>query len=84
MHKTFLFICFLTDARNKPGYVTLKNFLKKIGGWPLIDKNWVESEYDWINALIELNRNGIPELLSIGVVPDLRNTSRSLIQVNFN
>ncbi len=62
----------------------MKNLLKKIGGWPLIDENWVESDYDWINALIELNRNGIPELLSISVFPDLRNTSRTLINVNFN
>ncbi len=62
----------------------MKNLLKKIGGWPLIDENWVESEYDLINTLIELNRNGIPELLSIRVVPDFRNTSRGLIQVNFN
>ncbi len=77
-------MCFLTDARNESGYITLKNFLKKIGGWPLIDENWDESEYDLINTLIELNRNGIPELLSISVYPDVRNTSRSLISVNFN
>jgi len=74
----------LTDARNESGLFTFINFLGKIGGWPLIDENWVESQYDWINTLIELNRNGIPELLSIRVVPDFRNTSRSLIQVNFN
>ncbi len=77
-------MCFLTDARNESGYITLKNFLKKIGGWPLIDENWVESQYDLINTLIELNRNGIPELLSISVYLDVRNTSRSLISVNFN
>jgi hypothetical protein len=77
-------VCFLTDARNESGYITLKNFLKKIGGWPLIDENWVESQYDLINTLIELNRNGIPELLSISVYLDVRNTSRSLISVNFN
>ncbi len=50
----------------------------------MIDENWVESEYDWINALIELNQNGIPELLSISVFPDIRNNSRSLIEVNIN
>ncbi len=77
-------MCFLTDARNESGYIALKNFLKKIGGWPLIDENWVESQYDLINTLIELNRNGIPELLSISVYLDVRNTSRSLISVNFN
>ncbi len=74
----------LTDARNEAGFATLDKFIKKIGGWPKIDDNWVESEYDWINALIELNRNGIPELISIRVVPDIRNNSRSLIEVNFN
>jgi hypothetical protein len=77
-------MCLLTDARNEAGIVTLHKFIKKIGGLPVIDKNWDESEYDWINALIELNRNGIPELLSIKVEPDLRNTSRSLIEVNIN
>ncbi len=77
-------MCLLTDARNEAGIVTLHKFIKKIGGLPVIDKNWDESEYDWINALIELNRNGIPELLSIRVVPDVVNTSRILIQVNFN
>jgi len=77
-------MCLLTDARNKAGGVTLRKFLKKIGGSPSKDRNWFKSEYDWINALIELNRNGIPELLSIRVVPDFRNTSRGLIQVNFN
>ncbi len=80
-------ICFFIDARNKSGYVTLKNLLKEIGGWPLIDDNWDESEYDWINALIVLNRllgNEIKLFLTISVEPYYINTSRSLIDVNFN
>jgi hypothetical protein len=79
-------ICLFTDARNKSGYVTLKNLLKEIGGWPLIDDNW-DYKYDWINALIVLNRllgNEIKLFLTISVEPYFRNTSRSLIQVNFN
>jgi hypothetical protein len=60
----------------------LKNLLKEIGGWPLIDDNWDESKYDWINALIISIRNNIKIFLTITVEPDVRNISRSLIQVN--
>jgi hypothetical protein len=77
----------LTDARNESGYVTLKNFFREIGGWPLIDDNWDESKYDWINALIVLNRklgDEIKIFLAISVESDITNTSRTLIQVNFN
>jgi hypothetical protein len=66
----------------------LKNLYKEIGGWPLVDANWDESKYDWINALIVLNRkligNEVPIFLTITVAPDIRNISRSLIQVNYN
>jgi hypothetical protein len=64
----------------------LKNLLKEIGGWPLIDDIWDESKYDWINALIVVNRkligSDIKIFLTITVAPDIRNMSRSLIQVS--
>ncbi len=64
----------------------MKNLLIEIGGWPFIDDNWDESKYDWINALIVVNRklifNDIKIFLTITVAPDIRNMSRSLIQVN--
>jgi hypothetical protein len=53
----------------------------------LIEDNWVESKYDWINALIVLNRklgDEIKIFLTISVESDIRNTSRNIIQVNFN
>ncbi len=53
----------------------------------MIDDNWDESKYDWINALIVLNRklgNQIKIFLAISVESDIRNTSRTLIEVNFN
>ncbi len=66
----------------------MKNLLKEIGGLPLIDDNWDESKYDWINALIVFNRklidNEVKLFLTIIVAPDYRNMSRSLIQVNLN
>jgi hypothetical protein len=77
----------LKGARNESGYVTLKKFYKEIGGWPLIDDSWDGSKYDWINALIVLIRkfgDKMKTFLSISVEPDIRNNSRSLIQVNFN
>ena len=59
----------------------MKNLLKEIGGWPLIDDNWDESKYDLINALIISIRNDIKIFLTITVAPDIRNISRNLIQV---
>ncbi len=65
----------------------MKNLVKEIGGWPLIDDLWNESKYDWINALIVVNRKLISnevKILTISVAPDDKNISRSVIQVNYN
>jgi hypothetical protein len=66
----------------------LKNLYKEIGGWPLIDDHWNGSKYDWINALIVMNKklisNEVKLFLKISVASDIRNISRSVIQVNYN
>lgn len=32
----------------------LKDILKFIGGWPLIDKSWNEDEWEWGAAILKL------------------------------
>ncbi|RWS14413.1 endothelin-converting enzyme 1-like protein [Dinothrombium tinctorium] len=42
------------EMRDADGIDGLKLLLRKIGGFPLIDKNWKDDKYDWQKAYIEL------------------------------
>ncbi|GBN57630.1 Neprilysin-1, partial [Araneus ventricosus] len=76
--------CMDIGSRDETGSNVLLKELQKFGGWPLIEKNWDSTNFNWSNLMADFYENGYPidMLLSIGVDMDIKNTSTSLISVN--
>ena len=61
----------------------LRDILDRLGGWPLVlDKRWVHS--DWSDLYVRLRELGVDSgvLFSLGMIPDLKNTSRRILIVS--
>ncbi|XP_055852759.1 neprilysin-4-like [Episyrphus balteatus] len=44
--------CVDKEATAKRGVEPLLKFVKDLGGWPVLDENWNENEFDWIQLAI--------------------------------
>lgn len=76
---------FFPDSRNEIGAKDLLLDLKKFGGWPMIEKEWSVQDFDWVDLIIQLFKNGHSSydmFFSIKVDLDIMNTSRNLIWVS--
>lgn len=58
--------------------------LKTFGGWPLIDKQWKDAQFNLSDVLVKFHQNGYPTnmLFDISVNVDIKNTSTTLILVS--
>lgn len=71
------------SARQGVGLEPLKRLLNKIGGWPIIDKNWQEDSYNWIPAYVFLrSRLGLNYIINMYVDIDSKNTSQRVIYLD--
>lgn len=66
----------------KRGVEPLLELLKSFGGWPVLDPNWSEDDFNWINltAVLRLYNNDIFIVQWIG--PDLKNSEQNIIQLD--
>ncbi|GIX88965.1 neprilysin-4, partial [Caerostris darwini] len=71
-------------TRDERGSKDLLKDLNKFGGWPLLDKNWDNENFNWSTLMIDFFENGYPTdmLFSIDIDVDIKNTSTSLISIN--
>ncbi len=54
-----------------------------MGGWPLIDPKWKESDFDIESAIIEtIKLRFTSSFINIKVINDMKNTSNHIISVN--
>lgn len=72
------------EKREKTSTEPLLNLLNQIGGWPIIQPNWNSEKYNW-EASFGYIRGvlGINSLISINVIPDLLNSSKNIIEVQY-
>lgn len=56
--------------------------MKKVGGWPLIDEDWDEDQFDVETALIEINKLMLSKvILSVQVMSDVKNNTLPIVAV---
>ncbi|XP_035221859.1 neprilysin-2-like [Stegodyphus dumicola] len=68
----------INNASSKP----LKNALRDLGGWPVLEgENWNSASFDWLDTLINLRRKGFSHktLMSLDVAEDMRNNTVHII-----
>ena len=70
--------CMNQEKIEERGLATLKNILKKLGGWPLLEgDNWNQEGFRWFNLVYKFRAVGfsVDYLVDFSVAADLRNSS---------
>ena len=85
LQKRLVFLIFI-ESRNKAGLKDLKDLIKSIGGWSLIDLNWNPENYHWEDAYVQtqliidsISNIGFP--FHISMTKDVKNLSENIIEV---
>ncbi|KAI5630581.1 VLP3p-6 [Venturia canescens] len=66
------------------GLEPLKNTLKTLGGWPVIDgPRWDESAFDWVKAIEPFRKVGhSTNLINLKIITDPKNATRHVIALD--
>lgn len=75
--------CMNQGSREAVGLGPMMSILNKIGGWPIVTKNWSSAGYNWEAAYTYLrSRLGLNYIISMYVDIDSKDTSRRIIYVS--
>lgn len=62
------------------GLLPLHKLLKELGGWPVLEDNWDESNFDWLNTTAYLRRFNNDIFILEWIGPDIKNSDENVIQ----
>jgi len=77
----------LIEKIEKIGLGPMKEMLKSLGGWPLLEaENWNESKFTWMDSLNSFKEVGwsMDYLLKLTVIPDFKNRTKAAIFVSYS
>ncbi|XP_064459407.1 neprilysin-2-like isoform X2 [Ornithodoros turicata] len=77
--------CINTSVIDNMGEEPLKQVLKEIGGWPVVEgDSWDATSFNWLDALSRYRKFGYSHdiLLDLSVIPDFRNNTRYIIDLD--
>ncbi|CAB3362237.1 Hypothetical predicted protein [Cloeon dipterum] len=81
--KNFYQACMDIERREQLGVNPLLELLSSLGGWPIAQPSWSESEFDLLQTLgFVTRRTAVTPLVSVYVHLDRKNTSRSVVTVD--
>ncbi|KAL5284704.1 MMEL1 family protein [Megaselia abdita] len=66
----------------KRGVKPLLHLLESFGGWPVLDPNWNEDDFNWINLTAELRLYNNDIFIVQWIGPDLKNSDQNIIQLD--
>ena len=71
-----------TNSRllEKRGIQPLLQLIESLGGWPVLDPDWEENKFDWLNLTAQLRRYNNDILIVQWVGPDIKNSDENIIQ----
>lgn len=77
----------LIEKIEKIGLGPMKEMLKSLGGWPLLEaENWNESNFNWMDSLNSFKEIGwnMNFLFKLTITPDWKNNSKAAIYVSYS
>lgn len=76
--------CMNKTAIEADGLKTYKELMKELGSWPILDKDWKEESFDWIQAIYKFRKIGysVDYFMDFSVSTDLKNSTRRIIDVS--
>ncbi|KPJ08826.1 Membrane metallo-endopeptidase-like 1 [Papilio machaon] len=77
----FLFAsCMNHEILEKRGHQPLLDLLNLLGGWPIINQQWNNNSFDWLELMAKLRVYNNDILISEWVGPDIKNSDEFVIQ----
>ena len=67
------------------GFIPLKNVLKKLGGWPLLEgTSWDQDGFKWFEMVYKFRDNGysVDYMVDFSVTTDLKNSSYRILDLD--
>lgn len=77
---------FLIEKIEKQGLGPIKEMLKKLGGWPVLEgESWNESEFTWKDSVYKFRTAGysVDYFIDFSISTDLKNTTARAIDVSY-
>ncbi|KAF5294753.1 hypothetical protein FQA39_LY00237 [Lamprigera yunnana] len=72
--------CMNEELINERAEKPLLKLLKQLGGWPIIESNWDEKQFDWLYLIAQLRLYNNEVLIGEEVAPDTKNSEEYIIQ----
>ncbi|XP_036345485.1 neprilysin-4-like, partial [Rhagoletis pomonella] len=72
--------CINDDLLQKRGIKPLTKLIENLGGWPVLNPNWNQQNFDWLNLTAQLRRYNNDILIVEWVGPDIKNSDENIIQ----
>lgn len=72
--------CMNSDLLVKRGLEPLNELLDSLGGWPVLERNWNETAFDWLDLAAKLRLYNNDVFLMQWVGPDIKNSQENVIQ----
>lgn len=78
-------ICMNETAIEENGLKTIRNVLKKLGGWPVLEGDaWQEATFDWKQTVYTSKKLGYPfnHFFTFMIGRDLKNSTKQVIKID--
>lgn len=72
--------CMNYDRLESRGLRPLTSLLKELGGWPVIDTDWKEEDFNWLELTAKLRLYNNDIFIVEWVAPDIKNSQENIIQ----
>lgn len=72
--------CMNYKILEKRGIEPILNLAKSLGGWPVLEPNWDESKFDWLNLTSQLRLFNNDIFIVEWVGPDIKSSDENIIQ----
>lgn len=72
--------CMNYDLIKERGIEPLLELLKELGGWPLLDPNWDEQNFNWLELVAKLRKYNNDVLIGQWIGPDIQQSDVNIIQ----
>ncbi|KAJ8664431.1 hypothetical protein QAD02_006093 [Eretmocerus hayati] len=78
---SFYWSCMDDGIENKNSKAEIMETMEKLGGWPVLNRTWNESNFDWKETMYAFRNTGlsISSFLDINFGPDIRNRNTTII-----
>lgn len=68
------------------GLDPLLNILRKLGGWPILENQWNETEFNWKESVYKFRKMGysVDYFIDFSIGVDLKNSTKRIIDVRIH